>query len=128
MSQLRQSYPKFRELNTEVLVIAAAGLKPVAKFAQDFALPFPVLSDGTEAVYRAFGLGKGLAIGPRTIVEFVRLAWQEGGLHWPAGDIMQIGGDFIVDGEGIIRYAHRSEDPTDRPDASELLRLMAELK
>lgn len=125
MSQLRHSYPEFRELNAEVLVVVAAGLKPLARFAEEFALPFSVLSDVTEEVYRTFGLGKGIAIRPRTIVEFVRLVWHEGGLHWPVGDIMQVGGDFIVDREGIVRYAHSSEDPTDRPEAAELLRLIA---
>jgi hypothetical protein len=41
---------------------------------------------------------------------------------------MQVGGDFIVDGAGIVRFAHSSEDPTERPDVIELMRLIASLK
>lgn len=128
MSQLRHSYPKFRELNAEVLAIAAVGLGPLEKFARELGLPFPVLSDSTAQIYRAFGLGKGLAIHPRTPIQFARLVWREKRFYRPVGNIMQIGGDFIVDDAGLIRYAHSSEDPTDRPEAAELLRLIRELK
>ena len=127
MSQLRHSYPKFRELNAEVITVAAVGLGPLEKFARELELPFPVLSDSTAKIYRAFGLGKGLAIHPRTPFEFARLAWNEKRLYRPVGNAMQIGGDFIVDDAGRLRYAHSSEDPTDRPEVVELLRLIAEL-
>lgn len=128
MSQLRHSYPKFRELHAEVLAVAAVGLAPLEKFARELELPFPVLSDATAEACRAFGLGKGLAIRPRTLIQFARLVWREKRLYRPVGNVMQIGGDFIVDDAGVIRYAHSSKDPTDRPDADELLRLIAELK
>ena len=37
------------------------------------------------------------------------------------GDSAQLGGDFIVDADGNIRFAHRSHDPTDRLTAVQLL-------
>lgn len=40
MSQLRHFYPAFRELNAEVLAIAAVGLKPLTAFARELELPF----------------------------------------------------------------------------------------
>lgn len=125
MSQLRHSYPKFRELNAEVLAVAAVGLGPLEKFARELELPFPVLSDAKAETYRVFGLGKGLAIRPRTPFQFARLVWNEKRLYKPVGNVMQIGGDFIVDDAGLIRYAHSSEDPTDRPDAEQLIRTTA---
>ena len=36
-------------------------------------------------------------------------------------DPYQLGGDFVVDGQGILRFAYRSEDPADRPSADRLL-------
>ena len=128
MSQLRHSYPAFRELNAEVLVIAAVGLKPLTAFARELELPFPVLSDASAEVFFAFGLGKGMLIRPRTLLAAARLVWRAKRLFRPIGDVMQVGGDFIVDRAGVVRYAHSSEDPTDRPEASELLRLIGELK
>jgi peroxiredoxin len=128
VSQLRHSYPAFRELNAEVLAIAAVGLKPLTAFARELELPFPVLADASAEVYFAFGLGKGMLIRPRTLLAAARLVWRTKRLYRPIGDILQVGGDVVVDRAGIVRYAHSSEDPTDRPEAAELLRLIADLK
>jgi len=125
---LRDHYATFREMNAEVIALAAVDRKPLAGFARELKLPFPVLSDVTAEVYRAFGLGKGMVIRSRTLLVAARLVWRAKRLYRPVGDIMQVGGDFIVDGNGIIRYAHSSEDPTDRPDVIELMRLIASLK
>ena len=125
---MRDHYATFREMNAEVIALAAVDRKPLAGFARELKLPFPVLSDGTAEVYRAFGLGKGMVIRSRTLLVAARLVWRAKRLYRPVGDIMQVGGDFIVDGNGIIRYAHSSEDPTDRPDVIELMRLIASLK
>ena len=128
MSQLRHSYPAFRELNAEVLAIAAVGLQPLTAFARELELPFPVLADASAEVYFAFGLGKGLLIRPRTLLAAARLVWRAKRLYRPIGDILQVGGDVIVDRAGVVRYAHSSEDPTDRPEAPELLWLVAEVQ
>lgn len=128
MSELRHAYPAIRELNAEVLAISTAGVKPLTDFVHELELPFLVLSDGSGAVYRAFGLGKGMIVRLPTLVRAARLLWREKRLYRLVGDIMQMGGDFLVDGAGIVRYAHGSEDPTDRPEADELLRQIADLK
>ena len=125
---MRDHYAAFRELNAEVIALAAVDRKPLARFARELKLPFPVLSDGTAEVYRAFGLGKGMVIRSRTLLAAARLVWRAKRLYRPVGDIMQVGGDFIVDGAGLIRFAHSSEDPTDRPEAAELLRLIGNLR
>ena len=40
------------------------------------------------------------------------------------GDSSQMGGDFIIDRQGIIRMAHRSYEPTDRPEVKEILQAL----
>jgi hypothetical protein len=69
-----------------------------------------------------------MLIRPRTLLAAARLVWRAKRLYRPIGDILQVGGDVVVDRAGIVRYAHSSEDPTDRPEAAELLRLIADLK
>ena len=44
------------------------------------------------------------------------------------GDSAQLGGDFIVDTNGILRLAYRSHDPTDRPSVDDLLNLLQQLE
>jgi alkyl hydroperoxide reductase subunit AhpC len=44
------------------------------------------------------------------------------------GDSRQLGGDFIVDQQGIIRMAYRSHDPTERPKIEEIIQVLDEIK
>jgi peroxiredoxin len=121
---LRDYYPAFRELNAEILVVSAAGRKPLAVFAHELGLPFPILSDARGKAYRAFGLGQEMELGGPALWLAGWLAQRERRPYWSGSDAMHVGGDFIVDATGILRYAHSSEDPTERPEASELLRLI----
>ena len=43
------------------------------------------------------------------------------------GNSARLGGDFIVDQKGIVRYGYRSEDPTDRPPVDELVDVVRDL-
>lgn len=121
MSQLRQSYSDFQRLNAEIIALSTVELNLLNRFSRELQLPFPLLFDANGKTYRAYGLGKGLTIRARTPLEFARLVWREKRLYRPIGDVLQVGGDFIVDTNGIIRFAHNSEDPTDRPHVQELL-------
>jgi hypothetical protein len=42
-------------------------------------------------------------------------------------DIYQAGGDFLLDRDGNILFAHRSQDPSDRPSAAQLLSVIDRL-
>jgi hypothetical protein len=42
-------------------------------------------------------------------------------------DIYQAGGDFLLDREGNILFAHRSQDPADRPAAVQLIQAIDRL-
>ena len=44
------------------------------------------------------------------------------------GDSGQLGGDFIVDQQGMIRMAYRSHDPTDRPTLEVILQALDEIE
>jgi hypothetical protein len=44
------------------------------------------------------------------------------------GDPHQLGGDFIIDTRGIVRFAHREWDPVDRPAVARLLEVLRNLR
>lgn len=93
---------------------------------QETGAPFPLWLDPERRAYRAFGLERSLlrAWSPRGLLAYARLL--ASGRRWRGiqGDSLQLGGDFIVDRRGILRFAHRSADPADRPDPEGLLRLL----
>ena len=88
--------------------------------------PFELLLDPDRTAYGAYGLEHSLlrSWGTKTMLTYARLLWQ--GRKWRGiqGDSGQLGGDFIVDKNGIIRLAYRSHDPTDRPQVDLLLSVL----
>jgi hypothetical protein len=87
--------------------------------------PFIILADPARIAYRTFSL-KRLSwfriLSPMTIKVYWSLLRK--GMKrdpWAGDDVHQAGGDFLLDCEGNIRFAHRSQDPADRPPAPRLL-------
>ncbi len=93
-------------------------------YARDLRIPFPLLSDPERAAYKAYGLRKGglwSIFGPKTVWEYVKLIARGRLFRGIQADPFQLGGDFVIDGQGIVRFAHRGEDPADRPALDRLL-------
>lgn len=63
----------------------------------------------------------------KTVWSYVQL--MRAGRKWRGiqGDSDQLGGDLIMDAEGIIRLAYRSQDPTDRPSVEVILTVLNQL-
>ena len=84
-----------------------------------------VVADPERKAYRAFAL-KRLSWFQVFSLPALRMYWKllRGGMkpeHYDGDDIYQSGGDFLIDANGNILFAHRSEDPADRPAAARLL-------
>jgi peroxiredoxin len=123
VAQLCRYWDKFEGSHGRAAIITF-GTQPLARaWLKETAVPFELWLDPERTAYRAFGLERSLLCswGPRTIWAYVRLMVQ--GQPWRGiqGDSGQLGGDFVVDTRGIIRFAHRSRNPTDRPAVSTLL-------
>ena len=129
MAQLCQYQDELSELNTRVLLITFGTLPAAQAWLEETCSPFQLLLDSERAVYNAYELERSLlrSWNLRTIWRYVQLLTS--GRQWRGiqGDSAQLGGDFIIDTEGIVRLAYRSHDPTDRPPASDLLNLLRQL-
>ncbi len=91
---------------------------------------FTVLLDRERTVYNAYGLerSKLRSKSPRTLwLYFTR--WLQGQkFHDSHGDdTSQLGGDFIVDRNGNLRFIYPSHDPADRPPVDDLLKVLKNL-
>ena len=87
---------------------------------------FTLLLDPDRNAYRAYGLERSMlrSWGLNTFLTYSRLMLS--GRKWRGiqGDSGQLGGDFIVNANGIIRLAYYSRDPSDRPSVSHLLDIL----
>lgn len=130
MAQVGSRYDEFETLNTRVVAISF-GLDYWARAWQERTqAPFPVLLDPDQQTYRTYGLEKSLlrAWGPKALWYYARALWRGEQLQGARGDTDQLGGDFIVDQRGIVRFAYRSRDPTDRPSIETLLAVLRQME
>ena len=121
---MRQHYPEVEAVGGQVLAIGFAAPERLRELAEDVQVPFPILRDPEYRAYRAFGLEKGsrwAIYGPRTLWAYLTLLLRGRRFSRTTGDPYQLGGDFVVDGGGVVRLAYRGRDPADRPPVSRLL-------
>ena len=88
--------------------------------------PFVMVGDPEREVYRAFGLTQGKArmfFSPKVLRGYLSKMWAGWKVRKPrkGEDLLQLGGDFVLDASRRLIFAHRSIDPTDRPSVQQLL-------
>lgn len=122
---------EFDRRGVAVAVVSFAEPAKLVPYQEHHQWPFTILADPQRVAYRQFAL-KRLSwfrvFSPATL----RLYWKllrEGMKREDYGrdDIYQSGGDFLLDRDGNILFAHRSQNPSDRPSASHLLQVIDEL-
>ena len=130
MVQLLPFKTEIEVRNTQVTVISFGSPALAHNWIEETRSSFQFLIDRERNAYRAFGLESSLirAWSPKTWFAYARLmakGWKWRGI---LGDSAQLGGDFIIDQQGIIRMAHRSNDPTDRPKPEEIIRVLDKIE
>lgn len=97
------------------------------QLARQLQLPFPLLSDPERDVYTTYGLKHGRLLQllhPRTVLAYIRLLAGGRFYHFRQSALRQLGGNFIIDRQGIVQYEHRSGAPHDRPPLEHLLSIL----
>lgn len=120
---MRPHREEFERLGARVLLISFGTPEWAHLWLEETGSPFPLLLDSDRTVYRRYGLERSAlrVWSPRVIWYYLRLLWAGRRLKPVQGDPHQLGGDFIVDRERVVRCAHPSRDPADRPSPEELL-------
>ncbi|MFO0877496.1 MAG: peroxiredoxin-like family protein [Gemmataceae bacterium] len=131
--EVRDRYQEIQQAGACVVAITFAEPLMLKLFTDEGHYPFPVLGDPSRSVYRAFGLQRatwGRILHPRVILGYLGFLFR----GWAprrgrrGEDYLQLGGDFLLDSSGKVVFAHRSEDPTDRPSIDLLLREIRRLQ
>ena len=119
---------EFAERGVSVVVVSFAEPAKLIPYQQYHRWPFTILADPQRAAYDLFTL-KRLSwlhvFSPSTLKMYLKLV-REGMRRQDYGkdDIYQAGGDFLLDRDGQVLFAHRSQDPADRPPAKKLLEVI----
>jgi peroxiredoxin len=127
--QVASHQAEIESLNAQVATVSFGTEYWSQMWLQETHSPFPFLLDPERAAYQAFKLESSLihAWGVRNLLYYAKAKLQGRETFGKRGDTHQLGGDFIIDAQGIVRLAHPSKDPTDRPAVAELLAVLEEL-
>jgi peroxiredoxin len=129
VAQLCQHRQEFERLNVKVLLISFSSMGYARKWIAEVCSMFRLLIDREKTTYDVYGLDHSLlrTWNLKIVWSYVKLI--RAGRKWQGiqGDSAQMGGDFIIDPHGILRFAHRSRDPTDRPTVETLMAVLRTL-
>ena len=127
--QVQNRLPEFDRLGAKIVVISFVAPVRLRQHLSSGRWSIRMLADPDRKAYQAFGLQRATwsqLLRPRAMVVYLKLMLRGRMPRRPQEDIHQLGGDFILDSTGRIAYEYRSQDPADRPDPAELLRVIAE--
>lgn len=122
--QLREAYPRIVAAGVQLVAIGQGSAARTREFAAQVQLPFLLLADPRRAAYRAFGLDQlrfWRELRPGSLAHTLQAARRYGGGYEPEQDARQLGGAFVVERDGVIRFAFRQQRISDRPPLEALL-------
>jgi hypothetical protein len=91
--------------------------------------PWPVLIDRDRVAYRRWGLGRASRlrlVRPDWVRGYARMLLRGDRLARPGNDVLQLGGDFVIDRNGVVVLAHPQAGFDDRLPAGALVKALEE--
>ncbi len=122
---MRKKETELAELDIRVKVVAFDANFMALAYIQETNLPWPLLLDSEHELYTKYGMTRGSwwsLYGPASIWKYLKLIWGGQKPGRPGKDWRQLGGDVLIDPQGIVRMHHSSTDPHDRPSVSSILK------
>lgn len=112
-----------------IVIISFEEEQYVRRYRDETGLKWPLISDPDRALYRLFGMERatmGKIVNWKSLRGYLRLIFSKRRkLTLPSNhDYLQLGGDIVMDPQGIVQLAHYSSSPEDRPPLSDMLRLL----
>ena len=127
MLQLQQASDEFEHRGVKILVITFETSEHAREYSEEFSLKWPLLIDQGRRLYSAYGMGTGRwrkLLGPKACLTYVRLLIGGRRLRRVHGDVRQLGGNVVIDAEGVVRFHHVAHSPADRPNVTRLLNVI----
>jgi peroxiredoxin len=122
--QLRRDKKKYAAAEVQIVLVGLGAPEKAKQFRTELDLPFTVLCDPAKTSYQAFGLTRRMSIGREARLQGVMqvigdIARYGGALT--EQDMVQLGGVFVVDRTGHVRFAYTAMRAADRPTLEDVL-------
>ncbi|GIW98275.1 MAG: hypothetical protein KatS3mg111_1608 [Pirellulaceae bacterium] len=124
MTQLRRAENELNRVGLKVFVITFDDSVLARNYVASTGLPWPLLIDRQRQAYRAYGMERASwwqLYHPGSLLRYLKLLALGQRPGRPGEDWHQLGGDVLIDPQGIVRLHHVSQDPHDRPSVDQIL-------
>ena len=123
MAQVVPFADEINRLNTDIVAVSFGTPYWANAWLEETQAPFPIWLDPEKETYDLYGMTSSAlqAWGPKNLWFYAKALMRGKQLKEHRGDTDQMGGNFIVDKNGIVRFAYPSKNPTDRPEVAQLL-------
>jgi hypothetical protein len=124
VSQLRRKLDELERASIDVLVVTFEEGEAASRYAEETALPWPLLIDRDRELYAAYAMGRASRLkvwGPATWRAYAKEIAAGARLQRSRSDLLQQGGDVLIDPDGIVVLHHVGEGPADRPPVERIL-------
>ncbi|RCS40601.1 AhpC/TSA family protein [Bremerella cremea] len=121
--QLLKHYEMLKRHGLDVALVIMGGAPEAQEFRDRLKLTYPVYGDPDQIVYRAFNVPRGnvwQVAGPQLWWEGLK-ALSRSGMGCPRGDLMQLGGSYLIDTNGQIVWSFRPASSVDFPNIDEIV-------
>ena len=118
-----------RSLKSDLLAVSFSPPGRVAAYLNKYPLPISVVSDPELIGYRGFQLTRTSwqsFLRPTVIAGYLQNMWH-GVVPTkpdPTDDLLQLGGDFVIDRNLRVLFSHPSSDATDRATPAEIIQAL----
>ena len=122
--QLRQQEDQLSQLNVDVCIVTFETDVLAMSYVRETDLAWPLLVDADRKLYAAYGMNRGSwwkIFGPASILAYLKLLFRGRRLQRSASDVFQLGGDVLIDPDGVVRFHRVGAGPADRPEIAALL-------
>ena len=124
---MRRQDQALRQLNVKVAVVTFEADAMAKAYVKDTNLEWPLLIDSDRSLYRSYQMERAnlwSIYTPSSVWHYVKLLFQGHRLRRPGSDTLQLGGDVLIDPNGIVRYHYTSVSPHDRPSPESILAIV----
>lgn len=115
------------ELKIETKVVTFDTDYMALTYVKSNAMTWPLLLDPDQSLYAAYGMQRGSwwqVYGPGSVWKYLGLMLKGRLPGRPGRDWRQLGGDVLIDPDGVVRLHYISADPHDRPPLELLLSMV----
>jgi len=127
--QLRDFEEELNRLNVKILVVTFEATLLSRNYEEETSVTWQFIIDETRDLYRSYGMLSATFLdiwGPKTWLTYLKAIIKGQKLKKSEADIMQRGGDVLIDPNGIVQMHHVGKGPADRPGVKMILKIIKE--